>query len=138
MAAIDLTGLNVRNGRHHVTMTAHVRDLTGAGRFTFFMHDVSFEQVFGLEVGVRRRDDGTVVAYFREWGDGWSETRSCADATLRWARARDLIRIGFPQDCFHGPLPDSWKFVVQSRLHATIGPRSDQDRPRPELRLARG
>jgi hypothetical protein len=119
-------------------MTAQVGDLTGAGRFTFFMSDPSFEAVFGLQVEVRRRGDGTVVGHFREWGDGWSAARSCPDATLRWARARDLVRVGFPQGCFHAPLPHRWSLAVTSQLHITVTHRSEVDNPRKDLVLDRG
>ncbi|KAA1418460.1 hypothetical protein F0U44_08055 [Nocardioides humilatus] len=138
LAAIDLTGLHVRNAPRHVEMVAHVRDLTDAGRFTFYMSDPSFEGVFGLNVEVRQRGDGTVVTHFREWGDGWSAARACPDATVRWAEGRDLIRLGFPQGCFHGGLQDQWRFTVHSRLHYGSNDRTERDHTHQHLVLQRG
>jgi hypothetical protein len=136
-AAIDLTRLRVRNRQHRVMMVVKVVDLGNRGRFRFYMVEDSPEPVFGLEAEVFRRD-GQVVDRFREFGDGWSAARKCADSRVRWARARELIRLSFPQHCFHAPLPDSWEFDTFSKLRFSSDVRSEIDNPRKSLVLDRG
>lgn len=119
---IDVSRLDVENGKRWFTMRAKVVDLRAKrGEFNFYYfartHDDDPTNDRGVIISVDRVDGHTRARFY---GCGWEDCDldPCPRMQARWLKDKNVVRVAAPQRClwWQAAPPDRGFFSVYSRL----------------------